>query len=79
MSDYALSGDHGDQLSMDQDVPVAGETYLNRGTRTIGTVTRVREDRRVWVTVRRHDSETDMTLENFRAYWDRCRPDGRLL
>jgi hypothetical protein len=79
MSDYELSGDHGDQLSLDQDVPVAGELYRRKGTASIACVLATSRARRVEILLRINAEERWIPLVAFRQHYDRCRPDGSLL
>lgn len=75
-SDYALSGDYGDQMSLMSDVPEAGECYRNPNSGYIVTVTEVRQSRGVIVCYRNNGSISSTPLATFLANWKPCRPDG---
>jgi hypothetical protein len=79
MSDYALSGDFGDQLSMDEGVPQGGETYRHSGVGSIACVLGVSVDRRALVRLRVDGEEREVPLDRFLEQYRRCRVDGSLL
>lgn len=69
-SDYALSGDHGDQLALDGMQPVAGDRYRNRHTGLCATVVRVQRRRRLWVVIRESDREHEVGPNTLAEHYD---------
>jgi hypothetical protein len=67
-TDYAISGDYGDQLSLNPNVPRAGDRYQCIATRHLVTVLRVQQRRRVWVQIRSGGREREIKLEDL-AEW----------
>jgi hypothetical protein len=69
MSDYAISGDYGDQLFLPGLGPISGDRYVNKGTGVIVTVLRLHKGRRTWVTLRYNGRERVITIEEFEAFY----------
>jgi hypothetical protein len=65
LSDYALSGEFGDQLSLDPAVPVAGDVYRARDYNHRAVVVAVTQRRRVWVTYRAAGEERELQMGDF--------------
>lgn len=64
-SDYALSGDYGDQLSLDGYGAVAGHQYRRKGGGSIVTVYSVQAGRKPRVRFRAADVERELPAEQF--------------
>lgn len=73
MSDYAISGDHGDQLMIDGLGPALGSTWRSKQTGEIVTVTNIRRGKRAFITIRRSGQLTDMPVEWLFESYDPCR------
>lgn len=72
-SDYALSGDFGDQLSLDTLGPVAGETYRRKGGGAICTVVRVYSRRKAFIVIRVSGEERELDATTFSWNYERYR------
>jgi hypothetical protein len=78
-TDNALSGDFGDQLSLDQQVPLAGQLYKRGETGAIACVVMAGAGANPWISIRVSGENRGMRLTEFRRWYRRCRPDGTLL
>jgi hypothetical protein len=70
-TDHELSGDHGDQLSLSPDAPLAGERYVNRHTGQYATIVSVRQRKHQWVLLRTSDAEREILTSDLEDFWVR--------
>lgn len=68
-SDYAISGDFGDQLALDNLAPTAGDMYRNVHTLEITTVLSVVQRTYCWVKFRKSDRESELPLGSFLEHY----------
>lgn len=78
-SDYDLSGDFGDQLSLDPEVPLGGWMFRHPDRHELAVVLGVANDRRRTVTYRAAGEEQQLALVDFMAHHKRCRLDGSFI
>lgn len=63
--------EHGDQLSLGDMLPAAGERWVNWHTKYIATVIGVQQRRYVWVTIRHRNIESEIPLAEFLKRYSR--------
>jgi hypothetical protein len=68
-SDYAISGDYGDQLALDPGMPTAGDTYRNIHTLEISTVLQITQRSYCWVKFRKGGRESELPLNHFLEHY----------
>lgn len=79
MSDYALSGDFGDQLQIPGLGPDPGTRWRNIHTGDICVVVHLSRRRKTWVTVRVRGREREMEFVEFARHYRRYRPPPQML
>lgn len=68
-SDYALSGDHGGQLPLLDDMPTPGDRYTNEATGYVATVVYCEQRRHLWVVVRHGGIERELSFADFVTHY----------
>lgn len=78
-SDYDLSGDFGDQLSLDERVPLGGQLFRHSGNGSIACVLGVTPGRHRLVGLRVNGEERQVPLGAFWEQYRQCRANGSLM